>query len=109
MKNSLLFKIVICSFGCLLLGSLSGLLSVQGIEGWYKLSNKPSWNPPNWIFGPVWTFLYLTMGLALALIWHQKVLPKKKAVVFFSIQLVLNLLWSFLFLEWLELIWLWWI
>ncbi len=97
MKLSLASKILICSIGCLLLGSLSGIATGEAVNGWYSKIIKPSWNPPNWLFGPVWTLLYLMMGAAFALVWNEKTKHNKKAMVVFVIQFTLNLFWSVLF------------
>ena len=69
------------------------------IPTWYATLNQPSFNPPSWIFGPVWTTLYLLMGIALYLVWEKgiKDAKAKQAVVLFGIQLVLNSLWSIIF------------
>jgi translocator protein len=69
------------------------------VRTWYAGLNKPSFNPPGWIFGPVWTTLYIIMGIALYLVWRNSLVDKKTkiAVVLFSIQMALNLLWSILF------------
>lgn len=73
--------------------------TVTGIGSWYQSLDKPSWNPPNWVFGPVWTTLYVLMGIALYLVWRSKATEKQKrwAITFWGIQLFLNFLWSFLF------------
>lgn len=65
---------------------------------WYQTLTKPEWNPPNWIFGPVWTLLYLLMGISVWIIWKNYGL-KTAAVplTFFIAQLVLNALWSWFF------------
>lgn len=97
MKHSLLYKILLCAVACLLLGSLSGLATGTAVKGWYAEMAKPSWNPPNWIFGPVWTVLYLMMGSAFALVWQASSKAKNKAMLLFGIQFALNLLWSILF------------
>lgn len=97
MKLSLFEKILISTFACLLLGYLSGMFTAQAVNGWYASIQKPSWNPPNWIFGPVWKVLYLMMGAAFALVWNEAGKNKKKALIYFLVQFVLNLLWSFLF------------
>lgn len=97
MKDKLVYKILLCSLACLLLGSLSGLATGPAVKGWYAEIAKPSWNPPNWIFGPVWSLLYLMMGSAFALVWHQSSKAGNRAMLFFGIQFALNLLWSFLF------------
>ncbi|MCC6144122.1 MAG: tryptophan-rich sensory protein [Candidatus Hydrogenedentes bacterium] len=65
---------------------------------WYAGLNKPSWNPPNWIFGPVWTTLYLMMAIAAWLVWlRRKVQPVYPALAVFVVQLLLNGAWSWIF------------
>lgn len=83
----------------LLIGATSGFFTVTGVDSWYQTINKPSWNPPNWIFGPVWTTLYVMMGIALFLVWKEDISTelKKIAITFFIVQLVLNFFWSFIF------------
>lgn len=67
-------------------------------SGWYDTLAKPSWNPPNWIFGPVWTLLYAMMGTAAWIIWKKHGFAHaKSSLIFFLIQLGLNGLWSQLF------------
>ena len=79
-------------------GAIAGFATVQSIDTWYAALNKPSFNPPNWLFGPVWTFLYILMGIALFLIWKLPVSKNRNtAIGFFFFQLLLNFLWSFLF------------
>lgn len=83
---------------CVAIGGLSGFATTDAISGWYATIQKPSFNPPNWIFGPVWTVLYIMMGVALGLVWSGATkLPKQKAYAFFITQLVLNGVWSILF------------
>ena len=53
----------------LLVGAISGFFTSSGVNGWFALANKPWFNPPNWIFAPVWTTLYVLMGIALFLVW----------------------------------------
>lgn len=83
------------------IGSLAGIATSRNIETWYKTLIRPSFAPPNWVFGPAWTILYLLMGIALYLVWNSKTEShwKQKAFMIFGIQLVLNFLWSFLFFE----------
>ena len=93
-------RIVIGVIICLAVGYLSGMVTRASITTWYPTLVKPSFNPPNWIFAPVWTSLYVMMGIAAGLIWNQ--IPSQKEAVtralqFFAIQLVLNALWSYLF------------
>jgi benzodiazapine receptor len=79
-------------------GAIAGLATASSIGGWYATISKPGFNPPNWIFGPVWTLLYILMGIALSLIWKQPAsLYRSNALWLFFIQLFLNFIWSFLF------------
>ena len=79
-------------------GAIAGFATASNISGWYAALSKPSFNPPNWIFGPVWTLLYILMGIALYLIWKQpSSFNKSNALRLFFIQLFLNFCWSFLF------------
>ncbi|MBE35989.1 MAG: sensory protein TspO [Opitutaceae bacterium] len=70
----------------------------ESVRTWYPLLNKPTWNPPSWLFGPVWTVLYIMMSVAAWRIWKLRDQPGVKFVLglFFG-QLVLNALWSILF------------
>lgn len=94
MKKSIITKIGIAATVCLILGTVSGLLTVNGVNGWYATIVKPSWNPPNWIFGPVWTILYLLMGTSFAIAWQKGGAAGKNMMQWFAIQFVLNLAWS---------------
>ena len=85
---------------CLVIGYFSGMGTRSAITTWYPTLVKPSFNPPNWIFAPVWSMLYIMMGDAAGLVWNRIDFEKeivKKALVFFAIQLALNALWSYLF------------
>jgi len=65
---------------------------------WYKNLSKPSFNPPSWVFGPVWTLLFSLMGVALYLVWVSPASQIRTiALVLFGVQFVLNVLWSYLF------------
>jgi len=64
---------------------------------WYAGLNKPSWNPPSWLFGPVWTVLYVMIATAGWRIWQRFGLDAKPALAFWGVQMVLNALWSWLF------------
>ena len=83
----------------LLVGTLSALFTQAGVHGWYLLANKPVYNPPNWLFAPVWTVLFILMGISLYLVWKSKAEPaiKRIAMGFFAAQLTLNFFWSFIF------------
>lgn len=98
MKNVLLIKFLVSILLPLSLGAIAGIVTAQAIPEWYAALNRPSFNPPNWIFGPVWTTLYILMGISLFLIWKQE--PGKernRAILIFLFQLLLNFVWSFIF------------
>ena len=97
MKNWI--KSVIAVLIPLLTGGISGYFTATGVGTWYIQINKPTWNPPNQIFAPVWTTLYIMMGIALFLIWKSNAdaVDKKKAITLWGIQMLLNFLWSFIF------------
>ena len=95
-----LAKILIVVIICVAVGYFSGIVTRASIETWYPTLIKPSFNPPNWIFAPVWTLLYMMMGVAGGLIWSKSDINKnlvKTALWLFAIQLILNALWSYLF------------
>ena len=92
MKN--IFKLVISILVCQLAGVVGSIFTINSVSGWYLELVKPSFNPPSWIFSPVWITLFLLMGISLYLVWIKKA---KIAMVFFGIQLFFNILWSVLF------------
>ena len=80
------------SFGVAALGSLATL---QNVDGWYATAEKAAWNPPNAIFGPVWTLLYTLMSVAAWLVWRErKRVDVRPALTLYVVQLVLNALWT---------------
>lgn len=83
----------------LLVGGIATFFTTSGVNGWYAMANKPSFNPPNWLFAPVWTALYIMMGIALFLVWKSEgdKAIKQTAFILFAVQLLLNFLWSFIF------------
>jgi translocator protein len=80
---------------CLGVGALAGFATSQSIDTWYLTLNKPSWNPPNWVFGPAWTILYTMMAVAAWLVWQKP--DPKGALMLWVGQLAINFAWSFLF------------
>ena len=104
MRNSA--KLVISLLLPLAIGLTSSLFTVTGTGSWYQTIEKPGWNPPSWLFGPVWTSLYLMMGFALYLVWKSDINPrlKKTAILLFAVQLVLNFFWSFIFFDQQEIL-----
>lgn len=88
-----LIKLIFCVLIAEGAGILGSIATVTSVKTWYLTDLvKPSWNPPSWLFGPVWTTLFLLMGIALYLVW-----TKKNNLFWFWIQLLLNIVWSFLF------------
>lgn len=85
----------------LLVGAISGYFTSSGVNGWYAVANKPWFNPPNWIFAPVWTSLYILMGIALFLVWKSDAATstKQAAIALFAVQLTLNFFWSIIFFK----------
>ena len=81
---------------CLAVGGVSGYFTAAGVGTWFDSLVKPSFNPPKWVFGPVWTLLYAMMGVAAFLVWRQTGLWNGVMALFFF-QLALNFAWSFIF------------
>ena len=115
---NLSISIIICEFA----GVIGSIFTFPAIGAWYKNLNKPVFNPPSWIFGPVWTFLFLLMGISFYLVWKEKWVVKNKIgiankkswnvlstklwegdwqkvniITIFFVQLVLNICWSIIF------------
>jgi tryptophan-rich sensory protein len=83
---------------CFAAAGIGGAVTTPKIGTWYAVLAKPSWNPPDWIFGPVWSALYLSMAVAAWLVWRQGGLADATTpLALFGVQLVLNVLWSCLF------------
>jgi tryptophan-rich sensory protein len=84
---------------CFFIGFLGQLFTQASIEDWYPSLNKPWFNPPDWIFGPVWTVLYILMGISAGIVWSKGFYHKwvKIALYHFAFQLLLNGFWSLLF------------
>lgn len=83
----------------LLAGVVGSLLTVPSINNWYVYLSKPSFTPPNSVFAPVWTSLFILIGIAAYLVWQKRdrIVHFPRTVAIYSIQLVLNMMWSFLF------------
>lgn len=112
-KSKQILKLIVSILVCQMAGAVGWLFTSDSVVTWHPMLNKPSFNPPAWIFGPVWTTLYLMMGIALFLIWNSdkkhgfltglisrffhKDSGKETAIKLFMVQLVLNALWSVIF------------
>ncbi len=93
-------KLALCILLPLMVGGISGFATATSINTWYVTLNKPFFNPPNYLFGPVWTTLYILMGISLYLILQTpKNELRKKAITIFAVQLFLNFWWSFIFFK----------
>jgi tryptophan-rich sensory protein len=95
-KKSIVFILSIA--GSFAAGAIGSLATIPNIPSWYASLEKPALNPPNWVFGPVWSILYVLIGVSLALvILEASKRSKKKSYIWFGVQLILNTLWSLVF------------
>jgi len=92
-------KLIALVILCIFIGSIGSIFTIPSISTWYDSTNKPSFTPPNWLFGPVWIALFTLMGISLYLVlekgWKKK--KVKNAVTIFGTQFFFNVLWSILF------------
>ena len=98
MKKKIVY-IAICVIVCLLIGFLSSFATQSSVNDWYVTLNKPSFNPPNEIFAPVWSVLYILMGVSAGIVWSKGFhhIWVKTALYHFGFQLLVNALWSIVF------------
>jgi tryptophan-rich sensory protein len=83
---------------CFAAAGIGGGFTSSSLSEWYAALTKPSWNPPNWVFGPVWTVLYLAMAVAAWLVWRRSGFAGAPAALgLFALQLILNVAWSGIF------------
>ncbi len=99
MKLVIVIELIIClalTFSAAFIGSL---FTREAVTDWYATLNKPSFTPPDWLFGPVWTILYLLMAIAAFIIWQRGLANPaiRIALTIYLIQLILNALWSVIF------------
>jgi benzodiazapine receptor len=99
LKSPEMLKLAASILICLGAGLVGSFFTTPSISTWYASIQKPSFNPPNWVFAPVWTALFILMGISLFLVWKQGYADRqvKIALVLFAVQLVLNIVWSFMF------------
>ena len=112
-----LLKIGVLVATCLAVGYFSSIATESGVHDWFPFVEKPFFNPPAWLFAPVWSFLYILMGIAGGLVWAQIDFERdavRNALFVFAVQLALNGFWSLLFfglrnpfLAFIEIILLW--
>ncbi len=84
---------------CLSAGAIGSIFTISQVNSWYLTLNKPFFNPPSWVFSPVWTTLFILMGISLYIVWNKGIERRnvKKALYIFGIQLILNVSWSAVF------------
>ncbi|UCH52131.1 MAG: tryptophan-rich sensory protein [Chloroflexota bacterium] len=94
-----IWKLVVSIVACLAAGAIGSIFTQQAIPTWYATLERPAFTPPNWLFAPVWTLLYIMMGVAAFLVWRKGLESRqvKIALIAFLVQLVLNALWSVVF------------
>jgi len=99
MSGRNIVKLVVSLVACLAAGALGSVFTRSAISTWYATLAKPAFTPPNWLFAPVWTALYILMGVAAFLVWRKGSGDRQVriALIVFLVQLVLNALWSFVF------------
>jgi tryptophan-rich sensory protein len=98
MKPTDILRLVASVILCQIAGFLGSLFTTPAIPTWYATLKKPFFTPPNWIFSPVWISLFILMGISLFFVWRRQGHPQfKKALIFFFVQLILNVLWSLAF------------
>jgi tryptophan-rich sensory protein len=99
MKKKDIWKLVVSVVASLAAGGIGSIFTREAIPTWYATLEKPAFNPPNWLFAPVWTLLYILMGVAAFLVWRKGLENRqvRTALIVFLVQLVLNALWSVVF------------
>ena len=107
MKRKLLIKIFISVSICLLVGFLASIATQSSVDTWYTTLEKPFFTPPNYLFGPVWTVLYVLMGISAGIVWNKGLYHVwvKTALYHFVFQLLINALWSLVFFSLQEVFW----
>ncbi|MFP4115818.1 MAG: TspO/MBR family protein [Candidatus Aenigmatarchaeota archaeon] len=99
MQRNDFIKIIVAILIPLMTGFVGSVFTADAVSGWYPTLQKPAFTPPNWVFGPAWTALYILMGISLYLVWREGFERRevKVGIGIFAVQLFLNALWSFLF------------
>ena len=95
MKFNEIVKLVTAFAASFLAAIIGSVFTIPGITTWYASLNKPFFTPPDWLFAPAWTVLYILMAVALFLVWRlPKSKPRDSAIALFAGQLIMNVLWS---------------
>lgn len=94
------FRLILCILAVVMLGSIGAFFSIPAIPTWYAKLSKPAFVPPNALFGPVWTLLFILIGISLFLVLEEGVSKKKMSItpiLIFIVQMILNIFWSVFF------------
>lgn len=107
MKTSTLVKIMISVAICLMVGFMASIATQSSVNTWYETLEKPFFTPPNYLFGPVWTVLYILMGISAGIVWSRGLhhVWVKTALYHFVFQLMFNALWSLVFFGLQKTLW----
>lgn len=98
MNKRSLAGLLIALVACYAAAALGGVATASSVGTWYETLRKPTFNPPSWVFGPVWTILYGMMAVAAWLVWRDVEAPATRLpLLLFAVQLALNIIWSWLF------------
>jgi len=83
----------------LVVGAIGGFFTAHSVKTWYPTLAKPAFNPPDWIFAPVWTTLYILIGISAYRVWQKRkeIVHFPRTIAIYLMQLILNLMWSFIF------------
>ena len=77
---------------------IGSVATVEGVDSWYREIERPTWTPPDWLFGPVWTVLYLAMAIAAWMVWRAPASPARtRGLILYGVQLTMNATWSIVF------------
>src|SRR3954471_13564964 len=99
-------KLVLALLLTLSVGAISGWITMDQVNNWYFTIQKPSFTPPNGVFGPVWTVLYVLIGYSFYRVWKKPLSEERNAAIFlFLLQLMFNFLWTVLFFEFHQVGW----
>ena len=88
---------IVCIGFAFLAGAIGSFFTFQNIPLWYNHLVHPFWTPPNWVFGPAWSLLYILMGISAALVWKSQTKGKVLALSIFFFHLIVNSAWSIIF------------
>ncbi len=98
-------RLVISIAICLVAGLIGSVFTISSIPLWYASLNKPFFSPPDWLFAPAWTILYILMGIALFFIWKApKVKKTNEGLMLFGAQLIFNIIWSIIFFGFMSIV-----